>query len=83
VVPRDGADVMKKQPKSRSKKPSLSTPPKDLTGKRFGKWVVQKYAGEKTIIVCGFVVVTAEYIIMFLRAASSIILPHNACVALG
>jgi hypothetical protein len=38
---------MKKQPKSRSKKPSLSTPPKDLTGKRFGKWVVQEYAGEK------------------------------------
>ncbi len=44
----DGVDVMKKQPKSRSKKPSLSTPPKDLTGRRFGKWVVQKYAGEKS-----------------------------------
>ncbi|MGA2063277.1 MAG: hypothetical protein ABSG67_22635 [Thermoguttaceae bacterium] len=38
---------MKKQPKSIRKRTKRSIPPKDLTGKRFGKWVVQKYAGEK------------------------------------
>jgi hypothetical protein len=38
---------MKKQPKTIRKRTKRSNPPKDLTGKRFGKWVVLKYAGEK------------------------------------
>ena len=35
---------MKRKAKS---KPTCSKPPVDLTGKRFGKWTVLKYAGEK------------------------------------
>ncbi len=38
---------MKTHSKSNRKKTKLSNPPKDLTGKRFGKWVVLKYAEEK------------------------------------
>ena len=38
---------MKKQPKTTRIKTKRPNPFKDLTGKRFGKWVVQKYAGEK------------------------------------
>jgi len=38
---------MKKQSNTILRKSKRSKPPEDLTGKRFGKWVVQKYAGKK------------------------------------
>ncbi|MGA2063298.1 MAG: hypothetical protein ABSG67_22740 [Thermoguttaceae bacterium] len=39
--------AMKKHSKSICKRTKRSNPPKDLTGMRFGKWVVQKYAGKE------------------------------------
>ena len=46
-MPRDGVDVMKKQPKTIRKKTKRSNPPKDLTGKRFGSWVVLESFGNQ------------------------------------
>ena len=40
---------MKKQPKTIRKRMKHPTPPKDLTGKRFGKWVVQEYARKRFV----------------------------------
>jgi hypothetical protein len=39
---------MKNKANTIRKRTKRSNSPKDLTGKRFGKWVVQKYAGEKS-----------------------------------
>jgi len=43
---------MKKQPKT-IRKTKQSKPPKDLTGNRFGNWVVLKYAGAKVSLYKG------------------------------
>jgi hypothetical protein len=40
---------MKKQPKTIRKRTKRPIPPKDLTGKRFGKWVVQEYARKQFV----------------------------------
>lgn len=43
----DGTDIMKKQSKSVLVKTKIPDPTQDITGKRFGKWVVLKYTGKK------------------------------------
>jgi hypothetical protein len=50
---RDRLAAMKKQPKTILKITQRSTPPKDLTGKRFGKWVVVNYVGAKLSLYKG------------------------------
>jgi hypothetical protein len=44
---RAGVDIVKKQSKSTLIKTKLPDTAHDLTGKRFGKWLVLKYAGKK------------------------------------
>jgi hypothetical protein len=47
-MPRDRADIMKKQSNIILVKTKMPDPAKDLTGKRFGKWIVLKYAGTRS-----------------------------------
>ncbi len=74
---------MKKQPKSNLNKTKRYTPPTDLTGKRFGKWVVQNMRGKKASTGYGFAVAIAGCKKVCTSLASLKHIPNNVSVVLG